>query len=359
MNENSDAPNGPNTPKAPTIYDIARLAGVNPSTVSRALSKPGRISAKTEKLIQDAAETLHYRVNPMARALPTGHTNTLGLIVADITNPVFFPFIRGAERAAAQAGYTLVLAESHESGELEIETASRIEQSVDGLVLVATRSSDNQIRELADRKPLVVVNRRIEGVDTLVADSEPGIDQALDLIATFGHRSLAYLSGPADSWMNTARWRLILAKARQRGMTIVEIGPGAPTLEGGRDAYERIMACGASAVLAYNDLMAIGLLRALQENGQRVPERLSIIGCDDIFGSDFTAPPLSTIRTPLGALGELAVLRTLERVAGAQHDASAARADALAPLATELIVRGSTGPAPTGPTPSASASAIR
>ena len=102
---------------APTIYDIAELAGVNPSTVSRALNKPGRISAKTEKLIQDAARTLNYRANPMARALPTGRTHTLGLIVADITNPMFFEVVRGAERAAAVGGYTLILAESQESDE--------------------------------------------------------------------------------------------------------------------------------------------------------------------------------------------------------------------------------------------------
>ncbi|HEY5224648.1 MAG TPA: LacI family DNA-binding transcriptional regulator [Microbacteriaceae bacterium] len=339
---NSD---GASTPRAPTIYDVARLAGVNPSTVSRALSKPGRLNAKTEKLILAAAKTLNYRVNPMARALPTGRTNTFGLIVADITNPVFFPFIRGAEQAAARSGYTLVLAESRESGEREIETAARIAPSVDGLVLVASRSSDAQLRELSDRKPLVVVNRRIDGVETLVADSEPGIDQALELLAGLAHRSLAYLSGPVDSWMSTERWRIIVAKARQRGMTVIELGPGVPTVDGGRDAYERIIASGATAVLAYNDLMAIGLLRAAQQRGLRVPERLSIIGCDDIFGADFTTPPLSTIRTPLAVLGELAVLRILERVAGAFPGDSVSRADAPAPLATEIIVRGSTGPA--------------
>lgn len=324
---------------APTIYDIAELAGVNPSTVSRALSKPGRISAKTEKLIQDAAKTLNYRANPMARALPTGRTNTLGLIIADITNPMFFQVVRGAERAAALDGYTLVLAESQESGAREAEAAERVAPSVDGLILVTTRLVDEQITELAERKPLVVINRRIEGIDAIVADLEPGIDQALAHLASLGHSSIAYLSGPGGSWMSRARWEMLLAKAVALDMTIVEIGPGVPTLDGGRDALSRIVASGVSAVVAYNDLMAIGLLRAAQARGLKVPGRLSIVGFDDIFGSDFTSPPLSTIRTPLGLIGELAVHRLLDLIGD-----GAGQGDGGPHLVTELIVRGSTGP---------------
>ena len=149
---------------APTIYDIARLAGVNPSTVSRALSQPGRINVKTEERIQAAAKELNYRVNPIARALPTGRTNTLGLMVADITNPMIFGIVRGAERAAAEAGYTLVVAESQESGEREATAVERVLPSVDGLVLATTRLGDAQISHIADRKPTVIINRALEGV---------------------------------------------------------------------------------------------------------------------------------------------------------------------------------------------------
>ena len=108
---------------AATIYDIAKLAGVNPSTVSRALSKPGRINVKTEERIQAAAKELNYRLNPMARALPTGRTSTLGLLLADITNPMFFHVVRGAEEAASLRGYTLILAESQESADREAAAA--------------------------------------------------------------------------------------------------------------------------------------------------------------------------------------------------------------------------------------------
>jgi LacI family transcriptional regulator len=328
---------------APTIYDIAELAGVNPSTVSRALNKPGRISAKTEKLIQDAARTLNYRANPMARALPTGRTHTLGLIVADITNPMFFEVVRGAERAAAVGGYTLILAESQESDSREAETVDRVAPSVDGLILVTTRLTDEQIRDASTLKPLVVINREIEDVDSIVPELEPGIEQALDHLAELGHTSVAFLSGPANSWMSGARWDELFARAVERDLRIVEIGPNAPTLEGGRDAASRVIASGVTAVVAYNDLMAIGLLGAAKERGVEVPGRLSIIGFDDIFGSDFTSPPLATIRTPLGLIGELAVLRALELIDDAGLSPDGARGAPV--LRTELIVRGSTGPA--------------
>lgn len=329
-----------NGKQTPTIYDIAELAGVNPSTVSRALSKPGRISATTEKRVQDAARSLNYRANPMARALPTGRTNTLGLILADITNPVFFTLVRGAEQAAARAGYTLVLAESQESGEREAEATDRVAPAVDGLMLVATRQTDEQLRELAERKPLVVINRDIDGIETVVPQLETGIDQALVHLASLGHRSVAYVSGPSSSWMSAARSAVLMRKAGELGMSIVEIGPTAPTVDGGNDVFARVAASGITAVLAYNDLIAIGLLRAAAGHEIAVPDKLSVVGFDDIFGADFTSPALTTIRSPLALIGELAVGRMLELVAGDGPATSASAPE----IATELIVRGSTGP---------------
>ncbi|WP_210479462.1 LacI family DNA-binding transcriptional regulator [Naasia sp. SYSU D00948] len=321
-----------------TIYDIARVAGVSPSTVSRALNKPGRINAKTEQRIKEAAASLDYRLNPMARALPTGRTGTLGLLLSDITNPVYFNLVRGAERVTAEEGYTLVLAESQESAEVEIETAERLLPSVDGLVLVSTRLADEDLRELAERKPLVLVNRELDAVPTIVPDVAPGIRDALDHLAELGHRSLAFLAGPPASFMSRLRWETLLDEAPSRGMTIVEIGPGAPTLEGGREGLRRVRASGVTAVIAYNDLMAIGLLRACQDAGIAVPEQLSIIGFDDIFGSDFTTPPISTIRTPLDLAGEAAVHRLIAAVDRSGNGDGRE-------LATEFVLRGSTAAA--------------
>ena len=325
---------------APTIYDIARLAGVNPSTVSRALSQPGRINEKTEARIQAAAKELNYRVNPIARALPTGRTSTLGLIVADITNPVIFGIVRGAEHAAAAAGYTLVVAESQESGEREATAVERVLPGVDGLVLATTRLGDAQIAQIAERKPTVVINHALEGVASILPDVERGVGQLVAHLAAFDHRSIAYLSGPSRSWMSARRWDALLAAAAEHGMSIVEIGPGMPTLEGGAAAMSRVVASGVSAVVAFNDLMAIGLLRAALDRGIAVPSAVSVVGFDDIFGSDFTTPALTTVKAPLAEAGERAVRHLLERV-GRGTSSPAFEVGELLP--TELVVRGSTG----------------
>jgi len=337
-----DARTTPASPRrgksAPTIYDVARLAEVNPSTVSRALSQPGRISSKTEQRILSAAKELNYRLNPMARALPTGRTSTIGLVVADITNPMFFDAVRGAERAAAKRGYILVLVESQESGEREAEATERVLPSVDALILVTSRLSEERVRELSERKPVVVLNRDVTGVSSIVPDLERGIEQALAHLQSLGHSSLAYLSGPAGSWMSRARWHQLFQKAPEHGMSIVEIPTSAPTLEGGREALSRVRASGVTAAIAYNDLIAIGLLRAAIGEGLGVPDDLSVIGFDDIFGSDFTSPPLTTVRMPLDIAGELAVDRALGLIDGVELDLASE-----SPLITELVVRGSTG----------------
>ena len=338
-NENSKKNTGP-APSGATIYDIANLAGVNPSTVSRALSTPGRISAKTEAKIRAAAEQLNYRVNPFARALPTGRTKLLALTITDITNPVFFDVVRGAEQVAAESGYTLLLAESAESTATESKTLQRILPMVDGLIMATTRIGDDEIQSINSSKPIILVNRHVEGVVDVVPDIEQGIIDAVHHLKDLGHKHIAFLAGPLNSWMNTARWNLIMREAIAAGLTAVEIGPNAPTLATGRESLDRIRAAGVTAVITYNDLMAIGLLRQAAEAGISVPNDLSIIGFDNSFGSDFTSPPLTTIGQPLLETGERAT-RTLLAILDGDADASIAAMEAPR-LKTSLIVRGST-----------------
>jgi LacI family transcriptional regulator len=299
-----------------TIYDVARATGVSPSTVSRALNKPGRLNEATERRIRDAAEALGYRINPMARALPTGKTGTLALLISDITNPVYFDVVRGAERLATANGLTLVFAESQESPELELATAQRLQTSVDGLFLVASRLADDQIAELATAKPLVIANRLVPGIPAVVPDPRPGISQALDDLQQRGHRRLAYLAGPPTSWVSGVRWRTLFAFAVERGMSIVEIPSASPTRDGGGEALARVMAADVTAVLTYNDLLALGLLRAAQEGAIDVPGRLSIIGFDDIFGADLPTPALSTVKSPLLDMGQKGMERLLAEIDG-------------------------------------------
>nr|WP_246328244.1 LacI family DNA-binding transcriptional regulator [Curtobacterium pusillum] len=324
---------------AATIYDVARLAGVSPSTVSRALGKPGRINARTQAKVQAAADELHYRLNPMASALPTGRSTTFGMLVADFTNPVFFEMVRGAEAVAAEHGYTLILSESEESGQREAERGRRLLPAVGGLVLATTRLTDDEILALSAEKPLVLINRRVPGVDSVVADVVPGIDSALSLLQELGHTSIAYLAGPERSWIGARRWDHLLDAAPPRGLRIVEIPTSSPTIDGGRGSLARVRAAGVTAVVAYNDLLAIGLMKEAAESGMRLPDDLSIVGFDDIFGADLTAPALTTIKTPLRAVGQRAMQKLLD-AAGSEDRASAVEDER--PLETELVVRQST-----------------
>lgn len=316
------------TKPAPTLNDVAALAGVSPSTVSRALNHPGRITAETTARIKAASDELGFRFNPAARALLTGKTSTIGLVLADITNPVVFGVIRGAERAAAAAGYTLIIAESQESGSREADTARSLLRNVDGLVLAFSWMDADEIRALTADKPLVLVNRSVEGVAGEYPDVRPGIEQLLDHLVERGHTMVTYLSGPERSWMNGQRWQAIFEGARARSLSVFEIPGGEPTVEAGRAAFERVIASPARAVLAYNDLMAIGLLQAAQAAGLDVPGELAITGFDDIYGSTFTTPPLTTVASPLEAVAA----RAVEKLIGKEP--------ATDPLPTELIIRG-------------------
>ena len=327
----------PRVGKAPTIYDVAHRAGVNPSTVSRALSVPGRVSAPTEARIRTAADELGFRVNPIARALPTGRTSTVAIVVADITNPMVFGIVRGAEQAAAAANYTLVIAESQESGAEEASTIERLIPTVDGVILATTRLSTEAIEELSRRTAIVLINREVSELPCVLPDVAEGVSAVVSHLWALGHRSVCYLSGPQTSWMSGRRWDALLDAAERCGMTAVQVGPFSPTIEGGHAAFRQLAASGATAVVAFNDLMAIGVMQAAAGHGARVPGRFSVVGFDDIFGAELITPPLTTVRAPLQLAGELATRLLLAEI-GVPGEPVADR-----PMVTELVVRGSTG----------------
>ncbi|WP_166404687.1 LacI family DNA-binding transcriptional regulator [Labedella endophytica] len=330
-------------PSAPTIYDIAEKAGVAASTVSRALNKPGRISTETEARIRAAADELGYRLNPMARSLQSGLTGNLALVMSDMTNPVYFDLVRGAERVTADAGCTLLFADSQENVDIELDAAQRLLRVADGLMLVGSRLSDEQILSLSALKPVVTVNRLVDGIPAATAEVEVGVHQAVRHLHELGHRDIVYLEGPSASWMNGRRHEVIAADAAALGMTVTFLDSDGPTIEGGHAAVPRVVATGATAVIAFNDLLAFGLLQGSREAGVDVPVSLSVVGFDDIFGANLLTPPLTTVRSHMRNLGEAAVLALRNAIAG-EDERETERP------ATELIVRGTTGPvAPAGP----------
>jgi LacI family transcriptional regulator, repressor for deo operon, udp, cdd, tsx, nupC, and nupG len=322
---------------APTIYDVARAAEVAPSTVSRAFSRPDRVNAETAARIRAIAAELGYRTNPLARALPTGQTSMIALASSDITNPYYFEIIRGAQAAAAERGYTTLLADAQESVTLEREALERAIPTVEGIVLASTRMSDSAIRMLAKQRPLIAVNRDITDVPNVVTDHAMSVRQAVDHLADLGHRQITYLSGPEAAWANGMRWRSLRLYAAERDVQVRRLGPYPPTAAGGARAAEDFGEHRTSSVIAYNDLVAIGFIRRAVALGARIPADVSVVGFDNIFVSALTSPALTTVAPPLRTLGSMAVHNLLALIGGASSTA-------VRPLAlpTRLFVREST-----------------
>lgn len=319
-----------------TLQDVAREAGVAVSTVSRALTQPERISPPTRARVQEVARRLGYRPNRIARAVVSGRTQMLAVLVPDITNPHHFGLIRGAEERARAADRTLVLGDTRGDPGLEADHLDRLGSVVDGIVLVSSRLPDADLRELARLRPVVLHNRELPGLPGVVTDFDDGMRQILGHLAVLGHRRAAYLSGPRRSWSEGRRWAALTAEATRAGVVLVRLGPFAPTLDGGPAAADAGLASGATALVAYNDLLAIGVLRRLEERGIPVPETLSVTGFDDIFGTDFCHPPLTTVTAPTEEAGRALVDVLL---GGRAQDAERTV------LPVRLRVRGSTGPA--------------
>jgi DNA-binding LacI/PurR family transcriptional regulator len=328
--------------RPPSIYDVATAAGVAPSTVSRALSKPGRVSFRTAEHVRQVAAQLGYRAETRQRRLEGPSTSMLAMVVADITNPVFFGMIRGAERTALHAGYTLVLAETQESETAERALLERIRPSVDGIILTSSRMSDAVIRTVAKTAPIVVLNRLVDQVPSVASDNVKAVKRAVEHLVGVGHRSLTYLAGPEASWADGMRWRGLLEAGHELDIKVRRIGPSLPTLAGGRQAAEQWLTAPTTGVVAYNDLVAIGFLQAMREHGIDVPGEVSVIGFDNIRDAELIQPALTTIASPLRSLGSAAVNHLLKTSLIPQQ-----RGDDSVVLPARVVVRASTGPAAT------------
>lgn len=326
---------------APTIYDIAKAAGVSPSTVSRAFARPGRVSFSTAERIRKVAEELGYQSTKIER--PVGRsktrTGTIALVVADIGNPVFIDLIKGAEEEAARNGYTMLLANTRESGTAEREALERSLDIVDGIVLSSSRMTDSAIRAMAKQKATIVANRGVQGVSSIATDNAGGIKKILAHLNNLGHKNVLYLAGPAASWANGVRWTALKRLAPEFGMTIHAVETHSPTVEGGAHAAPKVLTSNATAIIGYNDQVAIGVMRQLIKLGHDVPNEYSVVGFDNSSGADLVTPGLTSVAAPLDVLGSTAVKNLLALARGAvSHQESAIL------LPTKLVVRDSTGP---------------
>ncbi|MGA5298327.1 LacI family DNA-binding transcriptional regulator [Nucisporomicrobium flavum] len=321
-----------------TIRDVARASGVHISTVSRTFSAPHLVNVETRTRVLACAEQLGYRPNRAARALITGRTFNIGLIVADIANPFFPPLIKAAESQARRHDHHVFVADTNEDAAAEEELVRALAKQVDGILLCSPRMSNSLIEQLSREVPLVVVNRQIAGLPAVVMDVARGARLAIEHLTGLGHRTLALAAGPRGSWTSKEIRRSATAAARAAGAELTVLGPNPPTEDGGLAVADHVRP-GVTAVLAYNDLMALGLIEGLQQRGLRVPGDVSVVGIDDIMLSRLTRPKLTTVATPTAAAGRAAVDMLL-----AHGDDR--RTTALVNLQTELVIRDSTGPGP-------------
>lgn len=322
------------------------MAGVAPSTVSRAFSNPGRVNPHTRDHVLATADDLGYVPNPTARTLVSGRTRTLGLLVPDITNPYFAGIIKGAERAARAAGVSVVLGDTQESPVVEAELLSRLGPAVDGFVLSASRLPDAELVQATELSPITTVNRATPGIPCVVADFDSGTEQIVDHLWSHGHTGFVFLGGPNESWSGARRWAGLHAAAARRGMTATRFGPFVPTVAGGPAAADAALASGdATALVAHNDMLAIGVMRRLAERGVDVPGRVSVVGFDDMFGADFCTPTLTTLNERREDAGSRAVEMLVSRT---RPGASSVADVPQWVLPTQLVVRSSTGPAVRG-----------
>jgi LacI family transcriptional regulator len=324
--------------EVPTISMIARELGISRSTVSRAFTRPHLLRAETVERVLATAENLGYVPNQVARALSTGQTGIIALIVPDIANPFFPPLIRAAQAGADQQDFCVLLGDSAENSDQEARLINRFPPQVDGFVLASSRLADATVVGCAERKPIVLINRDIPQVPRVLVDSRTGIMQAVAHLIELGHEHIAYVGGPVGSWSDHQRRRAVTAARAEHGFTLAMLHARPATYAGGTRTVEALLSSGATAAIAFDDVVAHGILAGLAERGVRVPEDFSVIGCDDVLAAT-TYPPLTTVSLRCVDAGEIAVSVLLEQLGGRKLG------DVRYSLDSQLVVRGTTGPA--------------
>ena len=290
-----------------TIVQVAVAAGVSPATVSRVMNGRFAGPADVAERVRRVASELSYAPNHLARALALGATTAIALVVPDLGNPAFQAVLSGVTRAAAGDGYRILVADSAEDPDAEPALVTEIRRRCDAIVLCAPRMAGDVLAGLADSlHPLVLVNRPAGplGVPAPSIDYRGGIVALARHLYDLGHRDVAYLGGPPRSASNISRFRgLTDAEALLPGLRIRTVADGA-SAAAGLAATPEIVRSGVTAVMAYNDLGAIGLVQGLQALGLRVPQDVSVTGFDDIPFARFLTPGLTTADVPYSSLGE-------------------------------------------------------
>ena len=331
-----------------TIRDVAEHVGVHHSTVSRALSpsKRDKISPAVVKKVEQAADELGYFPNIVASSLKQNRSFTVGVLIPDLTNPLFPPMIRGIQDTGEAAGYTVITANTDDEQDKELN-ALRIMRgrAIEGMIITTARREDRIVDEcIANDIPFVLVNRTVDqdGVSAVIVDDDHGVRSVLDHLVGLGHKRIAHVSGPQHSSTGFGRAQAFTQCMNAHDLQSDLIEPAEKySIEEGRRAFTRLFARDKklTAVVAANDLLALGCIDATKELGLRVPDNISITGYDDIQFIDRMSPALTTVQVPKYEMGALATQKLLDMIAGDDSSASIVR------MQPKLVVRESTAAA--------------
>jgi LacI family transcriptional regulator len=327
-----------------TIRDIARDAGVSPSTVSRALAGSTTVDAALRAAVEASVKRLNYRPNPAAQGLVRGRSKTIGVLTQNMTSLFYAEMVVGIEQRLFRTGYFPLFASGNwnlpnfpdEQEALDV----LLDRRVDALLVLGGQLPDERLREVAEKIPVIAIGRRIAGLEQrcLMVDNYQGAYQAVEYMIRSGHTRIAHIAGimsQPDAVARFAGYRQALADAgiEHNEHLIVE---GTFQEQGGIAAVEMLLARGVafSAIFAANDPMAYGARLALFRRGLRVPQDISLIGFDDQLSSVYTIPPLTTVRQPAFDMGVTAADNILKLLAGQQIE--------LPLISSELVIREST-----------------
>jgi len=331
-----------------TIKDVAKKAGVSPSTVSRALSGNAAVKDSTKQKILEAVKLLNYRPNFLAQGLKEGRTKTIGLIIPNIRNPIYPAVARGVEDAAKKFGYSVVLCNTDENAKTEKEYIQKLRKRwVDGIIIAPASNKTEHIVELqTENFPLVIIVRNVDFLsNAVIIDNYRAAYDAVSFLIKTGHRRIAIVKGNQQLALYRERFKGYKQALIDAGIPVNEdliTGDDSDSVQWSLDGYNAIYSLLVQkikfdAVFATTDLRAIGAIRAIKDHGYKVPEDISVIGFDNLEFSSLIDPPLSTVSQPLYDIGMRAVNKLIPLI-GSKNISE----PTIEIMTSELIIRKST-----------------
>jgi LacI family transcriptional regulator len=333
-----------------TLRDVSDRAGVHPSTASRAINEHTRVLVddQTVERVLRAVDDLGYQPDSLARALKTNRTNTVGMLLPDLTNPLFPPIVRGIEDGLGGANYTVILGNTDNDPAKERTVLSALlGRRIDGLILATTqREPSPAIAELMDGGlPTVLVNRTLDdpAVPSVLGDDRVGIALAVDHLVGLGHTRIAHVAGPQQTSTGLLRHDSFVESLRRVGLEVdrdrIVFADWFREVPGAMACRVLLDRCpDTTAIVAANDLIAIGCYDVANERDLQIGVDLSVVGYNDMLFADKLCPPLTTVRVPHYLLGLRAAQLVLNLIGDADADAEQIR------LEPTLVRRASTGP---------------